>query len=100
MVVMVVVSYEAMPLRQDDQLKTLARRGAEVRLKELREEIALIGKMFPDLSAASRSRPQASDGKAQSVSAPAKPGRRKWTAAQRKAQATKMKAYWAKRKRA
>jgi hypothetical protein len=29
-----------------------------------------------------------------------KPGRRGWTAAQRKAQAAKMKAYWAKRKRA
>jgi hypothetical protein len=34
-----------------------------------------------------------------SAAAPVKKGRRKFTAAQRKAQALKMKAYWAKRKK-
>ena len=33
------------------------------------------------------------------ATAPAKKGRRKFTAAQRKAQAVRMKAYWAKRKK-
>jgi hypothetical protein len=91
----------------------LLRLGAGARLKELRDEIAAIEEAFPDLrpvaqrfgrrrgsrktarssaqTAASRERQTGSDAGA------SKPRRRQWTAAQRKAAADRMKAYWSKR---
>jgi hypothetical protein len=97
-----------MPSTQTTRLHELAKRGAELRLGALREEISALTKMFPDLKNGSNGRLSASatatttDESSQPAEATPvrrrKPGRRRWTAAQRKAQAAKMKAYWAKRK--
>jgi len=74
-----------------DQLKALARHGAQARINELQQEIAAIEQTFPKLRSKRRGRPR--------KQAPAKRRRRSgWSAAARKAAAARMKAYWAKRK--
>jgi hypothetical protein len=94
-----------------EQLNTLARHGAQARISELRREIAAIEQEFPDLRtrrgrrsrkqrlAPAEQRASASDTPAEtSNSESGGKGRRGWSAAQRKAAAARMKAYWAKRK--
>jgi len=77
-------------------LKSYARRGAEVRLAELREEMNAIHAAFPDLR---RGRPAATQvGIATDVR---KRRRRKgMSAAQRKAVGERMRKYWAARRKA
>lgn len=73
------------------QLLRLARQGAAAVVQELRDEIASIERAFPGLGRQKRGRGPAGDG-------PRK-RRRGWNAAQRKAAADRMKAYWAKRRK-
>jgi hypothetical protein len=92
-----------------DQLNTLARHGAQTRINELRQEIAAIEQAFPDLRSRRGGRPRKRAAGGASTSATAtessggnatvkRRGRRGWSAAQRKAAADRMRAYWAKRK--
>ena len=74
------------------QLQELARRGAEARLAELRQEIHHLSKLFPGLSRTARVDTQAAGTAARRTPT--------WSAAARKAAATRMKAYWAKRRKA
>jgi hypothetical protein len=88
-----------------EQLLALARHGAEARLTELQNEIAAIERAFPALRARRGGRPRkqaSADQPAATAneSAPARRGRRSWSAAQRKAAAERMRAFWAKRKSA
>jgi hypothetical protein len=84
----------------------LLRLGASARLQELRAEIAAIEKAFPDLASAARarvrrgSRKKAASREQRGLSGARRPKRprRRWTAAQRKAAADRMRAYWSKRK--
>jgi hypothetical protein len=79
-----------------------ARRGAEVRLAELNQELAAIYAAFPDL----RSGRGARGGRKQAaLAAPASATprarkRRGMSAAQRKAVSARMKRYWAERRKA
>ena len=73
-------------------LKSYARRGAEVRLAELREEMHAIHAAFPDLR----------DGRSETGNgAIDRPRRRRrgMSAAQRKAVSARMKKYWAERRK-
>jgi hypothetical protein len=72
-----------------DLLK-LARAGAQARVDELRREIARIYRAFPELKVRGGRTPAlvAGEGKR-------RPGVRRWSAAQRKAAAIRMKKYWA-----
>jgi hypothetical protein len=99
-----------LPTTQNARLHELAKRGAEMRLGALLEEMSALTKMFPDLKGGSNGRLSASgtatttDESSQPIEAAPvrrrKPGRRRWTTAQRKEAAQRMKAYWAKRQRA
>jgi hypothetical protein len=86
----------------EEQLRALARYGAQARLTELRNEMAAIKQEFPAIRGRRGGRPrtQASAAPQPAVTATDAPasGRRGWTAAQRKAAGERMKAYWAKRK--
>ena len=68
-------------------MKALARRGAEVRLAELSEEIKAIYAAFPDLR---RGAPPAASRRR----------RKPMSAAQKKAVSARMKKYWAERRKA
>ena len=87
-----------------DQLLRLARHGAAARIAELRDEIAAIEQAFPELRRGGRGQKRAARGAAQQGQSAAadrgssRSGRRGWSAAQRKAAADRMRAYWAKRK--
>jgi hypothetical protein len=104
-------------------LKSYARRGAEVRIAELRSELNSIYSAFPDLRPASTGRrgrrkvvvnheeqftgstaPAAAKlinvEEATGAGTPARRKRRKMTAAQRKAVGERMRKYWAARKAA
>jgi hypothetical protein len=74
-------------------MKALALRGAADRIAELRGEIASIVAAFPSLRAGGASR----------ANGPAAPSgrrrRREMSAAQRKAVSTRMRAYWAQRRK-
>lgn len=89
--------------KPSSHMLTLARKGAEARIKELEAEIAQLRNLFgsvPYGSAVSPAMPVEAKAAQPPTGRKRKPGRRGWTAAQRKAQAAKMKAYWAtKRKR-
>jgi hypothetical protein len=82
--------------KQSAHVYELAKRGAQARLQDLINEVKLLTNLFPDLreSVDAENLPipfllkQGSE----------KAGGRGWTNAQRKAAATRMKAYWAKRK--
>jgi hypothetical protein len=76
------------------RLKDLARRGAEVALKELRAEIVAIERTFPELGLpASRRALRRSVEDATSRT-------RRMSAAARKAVSERMKKYWAERRKA
>lgn len=74
-----------------DQLFVLARRGAEAKIAELREEIANIQREFP---------PSAVIAKDNTARNEAKPRRKKMSAAARKAASARMRKYWAERRKA
>jgi hypothetical protein len=81
-------------------MKDLARRGAIARLGELQVEQAAILKAFPELRSSGRhARGYTDEG---TTVLPARRGRRRqgMTTAQRKAVSVRMKAYWAKRRKA
>lgn len=93
-----------MPTAQEQHLRALAKRGAAARIREVAHELGGLLKLFPDLE-------DSFDGDELPISfrlqaAGERPERKalrrraKWTAAQRQAAARRMKAYWAKRKRA
>jgi hypothetical protein len=77
-----------------DRLKNLARRGAEVALKELRAEIVAIERTFPELRLSARRRALG-----RSVRA-ATSRTRRMSAAARKAVSARMTKYWAERRKA
>ena len=86
-------------------MTSLARRGAEVRIKELHAEVDALLSMFPDLRS---ERTGSTQGRKTSAVAhgrtasPAPSGRRRrtpMTAAQRRAVGVRMKKYWAARRR-
>jgi hypothetical protein len=84
-----------------EQLLQLARHGAAARIAELQNEISAIEQAFPGLRNGSgprrRTRARRQTAGATQVKATAA-NRRGWTAAQRKAAARRMRAYWRKRK--
>ncbi len=107
-----------MPTRTTDtRLHELAKRGAELRLREILGEASDLIKTFPLLKAAFDAdelpvkflmrrgadkvalEAEAAEEARPSVSAPKTRRKRRWTPAQRKEVAKRMKAYWAKRKR-
>ena len=74
-------------------LKSYARRGAEVRLTELKEEMSAIYSAFPDLRSG-----RAAGSNGESSPAPRR-RRRRMSAAQRKAVGERMRKYWAARRK-
>jgi hypothetical protein len=97
-----------LPATQTARLHELAKRGAELRLGALLDEVSALTKMFPDLKkSGSNGRLSATATTMDESSEPAeaapvprrKVRRRRWTAAQREEAAKRMKAYWAKRKK-
>ena len=79
-------------------LKDLARRGAVARLAELHAEEAAIGKTFPELT---RAAGVAYTDDGTTISSLRKHRKRKrMSRAQRRAVEVRMKAYWAKRRKA
>jgi hypothetical protein len=85
-----------------EQLERLARLGAQARLDELEAERKAIVRAFPALARGSRATTaQADAGAGANSAAPTRRrGRRKMTAAQKKAQSERMKKIWAERKKA
>jgi hypothetical protein len=77
-----------------DQLRDLAKTGAELTLKRLRAEIIAIERAFPELAL-----PQRRRAVRRAVKEAAGRSRR-MSAAARKAVSTRMKKYWAERKKA
>ena len=88
-------------------MKEYARRGAELRITELNEELEGIYRAFPDLAGQRGSGRAASresytdDGQTIAPDEPVIPKRRrrKMTAAERKAAGERMRKYWAARKK-
>jgi hypothetical protein len=86
-----------------EELRRLARLGAQKRLEELRREEAAIRAAFPDLNdtAPGRRGRKGARGAAQPAGAARKAKRRRrapMSAAQKRAVSERMKKYWAKRK--
>jgi hypothetical protein len=82
-----------------DQLRVLARLGAEVRVQELRQEEAAIRAMFPDLFGGGRqARDAGEDGAAPATTRRRR--RQKMSPAARKAVSERMRRYWAERRKA
>jgi hypothetical protein len=77
-----------------ERLRELARAGAEQAVKELRAEIIAIDRTFPELKL-----PQARRAMKRSVNEATRRTRR-MSAAARKAVSTRMKRYWAERRKA
>jgi hypothetical protein len=77
-----------------EQLREMARNGAEVTLKRLRAEIIAIERTFPELALPRRRRA------VRRAVAKARRRTRTMSAAARKAVSERMKKYWAERKRA
>ena len=81
-----------------DELLLLARRGAHARLAELRQEIAGIKALLGGGTTRRRRQPASSKASAAASRGADGAPTRSWSAAQRKAAAARMRAYWAKRK--
>lgn len=81
-----------------EHLQTLARRGAQARIAELRAELDGILRAFPDLG--DTSRPARRSAGAAPAGAPAARNQSYWSAAKRKAVSARMKKYWAERRKA
>jgi hypothetical protein len=84
--------------RRSSQLLDLARRGAEHRFEQLKAEIADLVKHFPHL-ARTRGRVAVDQSAEPAALIDRKPRPRRWTAAQRKAAAARMRKHWAGRKK-
>jgi hypothetical protein len=79
-----------------DALISLARAAAPARVRELQDELDQIFQTFPELRGSRGARsPRVA---APPQAAARKPGRRSWSAADRKAAAERMRKYWAARK--
>ena len=78
-------------------LKAYARRGAEVRLAELRQEMSAILGAFPDLRTGRTKVTASAESNGSSVR---RRRRRRMSAAQRKAVGERMRKYWAERRKA
>ena len=78
-----------------ERLRELARAGAQITLQRLRAEIASIERAFPELAGATGRKP--SHGGTSGTRA--KRGRRRMSAASRKAVSDRMKRYWADRRK-
>jgi hypothetical protein len=76
------------------RLKDLARRGAELALKELRAEIVAIERTFPELALPASRRPLGRSAEE------ATSRTRRMSAAARRAVSQRMKKYWAERRKA
>jgi hypothetical protein len=86
-----------------EEIKRLARLGAQRRLQELRQEEAALRATLPDLEetgAAGGGRGRSRKAQGSARTAPAKRRRRKMSAAARKAVSDRMKKYWASRRKA
>jgi hypothetical protein len=89
-----------------EELRRLARLGAQRRLEELRQEEAAIRAAFPELldvgagAGRRRGRPPGSTSAASSADGQARRQRRKMTRAQKRAVSERMKKYWAERRKA
>lgn len=83
---------------EDKSLLAYARAGAQARLAEIKQELAAMLKMFPELGRAGGG--GVPGGGVPNPFPKAKRKRRKLTAAQRKAIGLRMKRYWAKRRKA
>ncbi len=93
-----------------DELRKLARLGAQRRLEELKQEEAAIRAAFPELGRASAGAPEGArarkrrTGRPAAASEPApkakRPARYKMSAAQKRAVSERMKKYWAARRKA
>ena len=94
-----------------DELRKLARLGAQRRLEELKQEEAAIRAAFPELGRASAGAPAGArgarkrrTGRSAAASEPApkakRPARYKMSAAQKRAVSERMKKYWAARRKA
>jgi hypothetical protein len=81
-------------------LKEYARRGAEVRLRELQAEAAEIFRAFPDLRSAGLRALSASSGPGRGSEVGNGRNRKPMSAAARKAVSLRMKRYWAERRKA
>jgi hypothetical protein len=86
------------------QLLELARAGANARIAELRAEIAgleaLLGGRGPGRRRGRKPKAVAAEAQAAGEATPRKRRKPRWTAAKRKAVSERMRAYWAKRRRA
>ncbi len=80
-------------------LKNYARVGAQARLAELQQEMDEIVRAFPELRSASRGRRGKVAASPSTVTARGRRRRKPMTAAQRKAVGTRMKKYWAERRK-
>jgi hypothetical protein len=81
-------------------MNSYARRGAEVRLAELNQELTAIYAAFPDLRSGGRGRAARARTAAVATAVPAGRRRRKaMSAAQRKSVSARMKRYWAERRK-
>jgi hypothetical protein len=90
--------------RSSTQFLDFARRGAEARFEELQNELKALVRQFPHLGGrgrrqpgARRERSSADNDQAADRGARKRPN---WSAAQRRAAAERMRAYWANRKAA
>jgi hypothetical protein len=81
-----------------DQLKTLARAGAESALERLRAEIRAIERTFPELASPNGRRAVRHSIASRSETAATRT--RRMSAAARKAVSARMKKYWAERRKA
>lgn len=94
--------------QRNQDMFELARRGAEARITELRREMDKLSKMFPGLlrsaergirrmrRAIEPASTRAGAGRSQTQNPTSR--RRSWSAAQRRAAAERMRAYWAQRR--
>jgi hypothetical protein len=80
-----------------EQLRRLARLGAEARLEQLRQEEAAIRAAFPDLFGRRR---KGASGNGQVAADASGTKRRAMSAAARKAVSARMRKYWAERRKA
>ena len=83
-----------------EQLRRLARLGAISRLEQLQQEEAAIRAEFPELFGRGRRGAGRSNSAAEASPGAPRRGRRKMSAAARKAVSVRMRKYWAERRKA
>jgi hypothetical protein len=80
-------------------LKSLARAGAETRIKELLAELEKLRRAFLGIGGGQRGRPRAQAVNAETVKQPKRGRRKPMTAAEKKAVSERMKRYWTARRK-